>query len=204
VKRRERQTAAELLDEQRKALECLRLLRIRRVVYYGLRYEGEVTWDFGGWHDPEMGVEFLLDDGSSVSATWGQELAHFELTLATKPMGNFLRGVGESDGPRVWVVTHHASWAALLERPVVESRLLVDTEQRFASNIDETARLTVPLAFELAFATGSVWIATAEPTEWPPQGTFRLGHNELIVVFLREIADRAGILSLTPFRHGME
>jgi hypothetical protein len=171
----------------RRSLSALVGRRLTSVVHYGLRYAPQhgVQWDFDQWHHPEMGVELVLDDGSVYSAVWGDAFGHFDLELVCEPMRNLLVGVGEPDGPRVWEVTTHPRWAALLGEPIRDAQLVWNDDA-----VDEGP---VPVAVRLRFSQGDVWLVAGEPVDWPPAGRFYLAMDEVLVIFTRDLAGRLGL-----------
>jgi hypothetical protein len=132
----------------RRTLSALVGRRVASVVSYRLRCDPQdgVQWDFDQWHDPEMGVELVLDDGSVYSAIWGDAFGHFGLDLVPEPMRNLLISVGEPDGPRVWEVTTHPRWASLLRQPIRDAELVW--------NGDAADEGPVPVAIRLRFSLG--------------------------------------------------
>lgn len=170
--------------------------RISRVLYYGLSYEAgeEMDWDFGEWHWPVHGVELTMDDGTTYSALWGEAFGHFDLEVLPEPMSIRLRGAGDSDGPRVWEVTDHPSWAAHVGDRVTAARIVWMPGE--PSDEQPWEERQAPIALQLSFSTGEVWVVAAEPMDLRPPDRFYLGQNEVIVVFTPEFAAHIGLPTL--------
>ncbi|MEV0625952.1 hypothetical protein [Nonomuraea wenchangensis] len=175
--------------EYERTAAMLRGRRIHRIVYYPLT-GGEdgcdvEEWDFGTWHQPTMGVELSTDDGACFSAVWGSSFDHFGLEVFPEPMTAHLRMVGESGGPAAVDVTDHPHWSSLVSRKLT----CVD----IAWCHDPGSGLRTPYAIRLCSREKAVWIAAGSPAEWPPTEVYRLGTDDVMVVFTAEFAAKVGI-----------
>lgn len=186
-------TSPERRRDLRSAVAGLVGVRIRRVRYCGLRYEGdeEVDWDYDDWHHPEMGVEFELDDGSHCSAVWGDAFGKFNIDCAAEPLGAWFPHVADvTEHFRVWEVTDHPRWRRLIVGPVVEGALV------WAEGWGEE----LPVSIHLTFPGGEAWIAAGRPQDFPPSGTFYSATDEVIVVFDQYLARMIGVAESNPRR----
>jgi hypothetical protein len=177
-------------DELEATVRSLIGRRIDTVVYYDLSADdtAEVLWDMGEWHDVVMGVALTTTDGATYSASWDNSFREYGIEVVPAQMSHYLLGIGETDGPRVWEVTEHPRWRALLADPVLDAKVLWDEDPR-----DETYK--VPLAIRLSFPSGETWLIAGRSAAWPPDGTFLLGTDDVIVGFTQEFADRLGLVS---------
>jgi hypothetical protein len=177
-------------DELETTVRSLIGQRIERITYYDLKVEGteEAVWDFDDWHDVVMGIE-LTTDSEVYSASWDNSFSYdYGIEMVPAPMTHYLSNIGEIGGTRAWEVTGHPRWRALLTDPVTGARVLWHDDPR-----DKTFK--VPLAIELSFPSGEAWLIAGRPAAWPPEGTFLLGTDDLIVAFNRELADHLGLAS---------
>ncbi|MFH9353508.1 hypothetical protein [Kitasatospora sp. NPDC017646] len=175
-------------DELETTVQSLIGRRIDRVLYYDLPSYGasDVDWDFDEWHDVVMGAELTIDNGATYSASWDNSFSHYGTELVQASMGHYLLNIGEADGPRVWEVTDHPRWRVLLADPVADAKVVWDQDPRAENH-------RVPLAIHLAFPAGDVWLIAGRSATWPPDGTFHLGTDDLIVGFTWEFADHLGV-----------
>ncbi|WIM99766.1 hypothetical protein ACTOB_003428 [Actinoplanes oblitus] len=170
-----------LIAELKAAEKALVGRRIAEVVYYGLG-PGSGEWDFGSWHRPVMGVELVLDDGSSYSVVWDCGFGNCSLHLYASPMSEHLHLEGEGSGSR-WTVQDHDRWKQLLTAPVIESRLIWHTD---LTDWGQTA----PAALRLGFPAGDVWIIAAMQSQ---NDSWWIGADEVIVAFTRDMVTQIGV-----------
>lgn len=178
----------------RRAADALIGQGIAGVLYVGLSYDSTdiVRWDFGDWHWPEAGVELSLSDGTKLHAIWDSQITHFELTLAIGPIGEaWLPLQGDPPTARAWDVTHHPWWVPLIGSPVVGYDL--------ALHAPDDPPLRVPIAVRLATVSSAVWLAAAAPRAYEAAcedltaEDVYVGHDEVIVAFTDERAQRIGL-----------
>jgi hypothetical protein len=160
--------------------------RITSVVYYDLPFTTGVAWDFDDWHDVVMGIAFGTADGRMFSASWSSYLTDYGIEMSLGTMGQYLGGIGEPNGPRVWEVTDHPRWRRLLSGPVTDARVLWDRDP-----LDPADR--VPLAIRLTFAAGDAWVIAGSAAVTPHDGRFHLGTDDVMVGFTAEFAERLGL-----------
>lgn len=167
--------------------------RITHIAYHPL-LEGDDArgivedWDFGAWHAPTMGVVFGFDDGSAAVATWDSTFTEYGLEVTVSPKRAGLRHVGPPGAPNEVVVTGHERWAKLVDRRL--SAVEICWEDVPLSDL----RLPLAVRLEAGGRRGtSVWLAAGVPAAWPFDGGFRLGTDDVLVIFERALAVRAGI-----------
>lgn len=172
--------------EYENTARSLRGAHIARVVYYPLTGGDDGTdvedWDFGHWHQSTMGVELVTDDAGRFSAVWGSTFGHFGLEVFPDPMARHL-GVGEPWGAAAMDTTDHPRWAGIVGRRVLSADIAWCDE----------GKIRMPIAFRLQSAEATVWLVAGCPAEWPREDAFRLGTDDVMVVFTPELASRIGI-----------
>ncbi|MFI6938518.1 hypothetical protein ACIBI4_04540 [Streptomyces sp. NPDC050418] len=170
--------------EYERTVESLRGTRLAGVTYYPLSCGDDGTeveeWDFGVWHLPTMGVGLLAEDGTHYAAVWGSSFDYYGLELFRAPMSSHLTMIGEPGGSPAVVVTGHPSWAEFIGVPLTGAEIVW-------SEGDYGRRL--PVAVELRSPTATAWLVAGCPTQWPPDGQFWLGTDDVMTVFTRELAD---------------
>lgn len=171
-------------DEYERTVESLRGTCLVGVTYYPLSCGDDGTevedWDFGGWHLPTMGVGLLADNGTHYAAVWGQSFDYHGLELFREPMSSHLAMIGQPGGSPEVVVTDHPAWSGLLGVPLVGAEILW-------SEGDYGLRL--PVAVELRAPTATAWLVAGRPAQWPLDGRFYLGTDDVMTVFTRELAE---------------
>ena len=171
-----------------RAIKGLRGTRIAGVTYYPLTCGEDGTeveeWDFGEWHQPTMGVELLTEDGTRYSAVWGHTFDYHGLEVFKEPMSSQLALIGQPGGSAQVDVTGHPSWAGFIGVP------LVGAEIAWSEGAYENR---LPVAVALGVADAMVWLVAGSPMQWPPDGRFRLGTNDVMVVFSHVFADLIGL-----------
>ncbi|MEU4098516.1 hypothetical protein [Streptomyces sp. NPDC026673] len=175
-------------DEYERSIESLRGARLAEVTYYPLSCGDDDTeveeWDFGVWHQPTMGVGLLAEDGTHYSAVWGHSFDHFGLEIFRGPMSSHLTMIGQPGGTSAVVVTDHPCWSGLIGVPLVGASILW-------SEGDSGVRL--PVAVELRAPASTAWLVAGRPVQWPPDGRFRLGSDDVMTVFTHEAAVAVGL-----------
>lgn len=166
----------------------LRGRRLVEVTYYPLSRGAEGTevedWDFGGWHQPTMGVELRAENDTRYSAGWDQSFDYYGLEILRAPMSSEPGSIGEPGGSPEVDVTGHPRWAGLTGVPLVGADI-VWSEGDFGRRM--------PVAVELRAPRATAWLVAARPAQWPPDGRFHLGTDDVMVVFTRELADVIGL-----------
>lgn len=175
-------------DEYENIVSSLRGARLAEVTYYPLSCGDEGTevedWDFGGWHLPTMGVELRAEDGMRYSAVWGRSFDHYGLEIFQSPMSGQLGLIGEPGGSPKVRVTGHPSWAGLIGVPLLGADI-VWSEGDYG--------LRMPLAVRVRAPCATAWLVAGRPAQWPPDGRFHLGTDDVMVVFAQELAEVVGL-----------
>lgn len=175
-------------DEYESTVASLRGARLVEVTYYPLSCGAEGTevedWDFGGWHLPTMGVELRTEDGTRYSAVWGQSFDYYGLEIFRAPISSELGLIAEPGGPAEVSVTGHPCWAALTGVPLVGAEILWS---------EGDYGLRMPVALELRVPSATAWLGAGRPAQWPLDGRFLLGTDDVMVVFTQELADAIGL-----------
>ena len=178
-------------DAYRSTAESLVGVRLTEVTYYPLNRGDDGTeveeWDFGVWHQPTMGVGLLAEDGTQYSAVWGWSFDDHGLELYREPMSSQLRGIGQPGGAAELVVTDHPSWSALVGVPLVGADILW-SEGGYGHRL--------PVAVELRAPEATAWLVAGSAAQWPPEGRFYLGTDDVMTVFSSEFADSIGLTAL--------
>lgn len=177
-------------DSYERLVADLRGRTILVVGYFVLMVGEEGTdpdeWDYGAWHEPTMGIELAMDDGSTYTATWGHTFDYYGLELYRAPMNDFLSYIGQPGGSARVEATGHPLWAAVLSTPIESCRLQWRGEEHGAP-------APVPEALHLKTATSQVWIAAGRSAVYPPDGRIHLGTDDVLVTFDTETALQAGL-----------
>ncbi|MFD3455424.1 hypothetical protein ACFWVC_25030 [Streptomyces sp. NPDC058691] len=175
-------------DEYERSVESLRGARLVEVTYYPLSCGDDGTeveeWDFGVWHEPTMGVGLLAENGTRYSAVWGHSFDYYGLEVYREPMSNHLTMIGQPGGTPAVVVTDHPSWSGLIGVPLVGADILW-------SEGDSGVRL--PVAVELRAPAATAWLVSGRSVQWPPDGRFWLGTDDVMTVFTHESAAAVGL-----------
>lgn len=175
-------------DEYESTVASLRGMRLIEVTYYPLRCGDEGTevedWDFGGWHLPTMGVELRAGNGARFSAVWGRSFDYYGLEIFQGPMSSQLGLIGEPGGSPEVAVTEHPCWARLIGVPLVGTDIVW-------SEGDHGLRM--PVAVELRAPCATAWLVAGRPAQWPPDGRFHLGTDDVMVVFTQDLAGVIGL-----------
>ncbi|MET9879170.1 hypothetical protein ABZZ36_31770 [Actinacidiphila glaucinigra] len=175
-------------DEYERSVESLRGARLVEVTYYPLSCGDDDAdieeWDFGVWHQPTMGVGLLAEDGTQYSAVWGHSFDHYGLEVFRGPMSDHLNMIGQPGGTAAVVVTDHPRWSGLIGVPLVGADILW-------SEGDSGVRL--PVAVELRAPAATAWLVAGRPAQWPPDGRFWLGTDDVMTVFTHEAAVAVGL-----------
>jgi hypothetical protein len=175
-------------DEYESTVASLRGMRLIEVTYYPLSCGDEGVevedWDFGDWHQPTMGVELRAENGARYSAVWGQSFDYHGLEIFQAPMSSQLGLIGEPGGSPEVGVTGHPSWAGLIGVPLVGSDIVW-------SEGDYGVRM--PVAVGLRAPCAAAWLVAGRPAQWPPDGRFHLGTDDVMVVFTHELAGVIGL-----------
>lgn len=165
----------------------LRGRRLADVTYYPLTIgdDGELAgeWDFGDWHEPTMGIELIFRSGHRYSAIWNNTFGEYGLEIFPKPMSGFL--LIAPGGSVAVPVSDHPDWAGLIGKKVIAADI--------SWNHDPGTAVRVPSAIRLGFREATVWIAAGRSAGSGPAATFRLGTDDVMVVFSPEMSLRAGI-----------
>ena len=171
------------LAEYQCTVESLRGACLVGVKYYPLSCGDDGTdireWDFGDWHQPTMGVELLTREGGRYFATWDQSFDYWGLEIIQMPESDALGPAGQRSCPTEVDVTGHLSWAGLLGVPLTTVDI-VWSEGGYGR--------PVPIAVRLSTATATVWLVAGAAAQWPPDGQFHLGTDDVMVVFSRDLA----------------
>ncbi|MET8788024.1 hypothetical protein [Streptomyces sp. NPDC004589] len=175
-------------DDYERTVESLRGTRLIEVTYYPLSCGDDDTeveeWDFGAWHQPTMGVGMLAENGTQYSAVWGHSFDHHGLEVFREPMASLLTMIGQPGGTPAVVVTGHPSWSGLIGVPLVGAEILW-------SEGDFVPRL--PVAVELRAPAATAWLVSGRPAQWPSDGRFYLGTDDVMTVFTHEAATAIGL-----------
>ncbi|WP_194894414.1 hypothetical protein [Catenulispora pinisilvae] len=177
-------------DSYERLVAGLRGRVIIAVGYFVLMVGEEGTdpeeWDYSTWHEPTMGVELAMDDGSTYTATWGHTFDYYGLELYAAPMSDFLSNLGQPGGAARIEATGHPLWAQVLATPIDSSRIQWLGEE-------DGAPTPTPKALHLKTATGQVWIAAGRSAVYPPDGRIYLGTDDVLVTYDSETAAQAGL-----------
>ncbi len=175
-------------DEYRRTVDSLVGTCLVEVTYFPLRCGDEGTevedWDFGAWHLPTMGVELLAENGTRYSAVWDQSFDYYGLEIFREPMSGKLTMVGRPGGSPEVTVTGHPAWAGLVGVPLVGADILWS---------DGGYGRRMPIAVELRAPAATAWLVAGCPAQWPPEGRFHLGTDDVMAVFTREFAGVIGL-----------
>ncbi|MGW2788241.1 hypothetical protein ACWC3X_45120, partial [Streptomyces populi] len=175
-------------DEYERSVESLRGARLVEVTYCPLSCGDDDAdieeWDFGVWHQPTMGVGLLAEDGTQYSVVWGRSFDHYGLEVFRGPMFDHLNGIGQPGGTPAVVVTDHPRWSRLIGVPLVGADILW-------SEGDSGVRL--PVAVELRAPASTAWLVAGRPVQWPPDGRFWLGTDDVMAVFTHDAAVAIGL-----------
>jgi hypothetical protein len=178
-------------DEYESTVASLRGTRLVEVAYYPLSCGDDGTevedWDFGGWHLPTMGVELRAENGTRYSAVWGQSFDYYGLEMIQGAMSSQLGLIGEPGGYPEVGVARHPSWSGLIGVPLLGADIVW-------SDGDYGRRM--PVAVRLRAPSATAWLVAGRPAQWPPDGRFHLGTDDVMVVFTHELADAIGLLAL--------
>lgn len=161
------------------------------VRYTGLRYETpDIEWDFGEWHYPEVGIELETSTGSLYYATWGSQVVHFELTLASGSLSDVWLPSQRGEA-RTWDVSNHPLWVPMLSTPIQVVELI--------SGRPDGTDVAAPIAARIEMTAGELWIVAGGPKHPRVEGllstkTAWVGFDELMVVFERSAASRLGLV----------
>jgi hypothetical protein len=166
---------------------------LARVVYVGLTYDDPDTirWDFGDWHWPEVGVQFTTSSGRPFYAIWDSQVTQFELTFAEGQIGDQWLPQTDPTSARAWDVSGHARWAPLINSPI--------TSYGIALGVPGDPPVSAPVALRFATNTGVAWIVAAGPQDADREleeiraADVWIGHDEVIVLFGDDRADRLGL-----------
>lgn len=175
-------------DEYERSAESLRGTRLVEVTYYPLSCGDDgkdvEEWDFGSWHQPTMGVGLLAENGTRYSAVWGHSFDYYGLEVFREPISSRLTMIGQPGGTPAVVVTDHPSWSGLIGVPLVGADILWS---------ESDSGLRLPLAVELRAPTATAWLVSGRPAQWPPDGRFWLGTDDVMTVFTHETAAAVGL-----------
>ncbi|GAB3939954.1 hypothetical protein GCM10029976_057000 [Kribbella albertanoniae] len=175
-------------DAFRSTVESLSGVRLAAVRYYPLNISDDGIevdeWDFGGWHEPTMGVGLLAENGVQYSAVWGWSFDYHGLEVYREPMSSQLSLIGQPGGAAEVDVTEHPSWSALVGVPLLGADILW-------SEGDYGHRL--PIAVELRAPAATAWLVAGRAAQWPADGRFYLGTDDVMAVFSQEFADAVGL-----------
>jgi hypothetical protein len=159
---------------------------IRVVRYFVLSVSDDQSpwqWDFGPWHAPTMGVELVTDSGETFSLIWAQcEDWGFGVDLFQRPMADYLI----PEAAESWVdVSDHLSWKSIIGRPV---------EVNIQWNDYGTGRPPCADAVGLTTSAGTAWVITARSERRESTLKFRLGSDDLMVIFDDKFFEALGLL----------
>ncbi|OQS13383.1 hypothetical protein B0T36_19980 [Nocardia donostiensis] len=165
----------------------LRGQHLADVMYYPLTIgdDGRLAekWDFGDWHEPTMGVELTFHSGHRYSAIWNNTFTEYGLEIFPKPMIDVLL---VAPGGSVTVpVSDHRHWVGLIGKKIIAADICWDH--------DPSGTIRVPSAIRLGFRGTAVWIAAGCSVDTGPATSSRLGTDDVIVVFTREMSSQTGI-----------
>ncbi|MGI5340680.1 hypothetical protein ACQEVS_26440 [Streptomyces sp. CA-181903] len=141
-------------------------------------------WDFGAWHQPTMGIGLLAENGTQYSAVWGRGFGDYGLEIFREPMVGLLVVIGQPGGPAAVAVTGHPSWSGLIGVP------LVGAEIHWA---EDDSEIRVPVAVELRAPAATAWLVSGRPAQWPPDGRFHLGTDDVMTAFTNEAVTAMGL-----------
>ncbi|MEU7769431.1 hypothetical protein AB0B25_30695 [Nocardia sp. NPDC049190] len=165
----------------------LRGQRLADVVYCPLAIgdDGRLAeeWDFGDWHEPTMGVELAFHSGRRYSAIWNNTVIEFGLEVFPKPMVDCL--LVALGGCVVVPVSDHPHWAGLIGKKIIAADICWDH--------DSSGAILGPSAIRLGFRGTAVWIAAGCSVNTGSAAGFRLGTNDVMVVFTPEMSSQIGI-----------
>lgn len=165
----------------------LRGRHLADVVYYPLTIgdDGRLAeeWDFGDWHEPTMGVELIIHNGRRYSAIWNNTFTEYGLEVFPKPMVDFL--LAAPGGSVAVPVSDHPHWAGLIGKKIITADICWDH--------DPSGAIRVPSAIRLGFRGTMVWIAAGCSVDAGPATSFRLGTDDIMVVFAPETSSQMGI-----------
>jgi len=176
--------------EYEATVEGLRGTRLAEVRYYPLGGYGDdgteaEEWDFGAWHQPTMGLELLAENGTRYSAVWGSNFDYYGLEVFPEPMPSQLTMIGQWGGAQEVVVTGHPC-SGLIGVPLVGADIL------WSEGAD---RPRLPLAVRLRAPAATAWIVAGAPAQYPPEGKFYLGTDDVMAVFTHELAEKIALPS---------
>ncbi|WP_405063515.1 hypothetical protein OG474_18220 [Kribbella sp. NBC_01505] len=179
-------------DEYRRTVESLSGVRLMEVTYYPFAGGDDGNkiddWDFGAWHEPTMGVGLRTEDGTRYSAVWDSSFGDYGLELLREPMSSQLLRIGEPGSPAEVAVTDHPAWSAFIGVPLVGAEILWS---------DSGQGLRVPTAVELRAPDSTAWLIAGRSAQWPPDGRFFLGTDDVMTVFSHEFASTIGLFTAT-------
>ncbi len=165
--------------------------RLAEVTYYPLAIgdDGQLTekWDYGGWHEPTMGVELTLHSGHRYSAIWNNTFTEFGLKIFPKPMTDFL--LVADGGSTAVSVSDHPHWSRSTGETIVAADVCWEHDPSGAIR---------PSALRLGFRETTVWIAAGCSAYGESPTSFRLGTNDVMVVFTKEMSSQIGIPESRP------
>ncbi|MFE3270823.1 hypothetical protein [Streptomyces sp. NPDC059215] len=174
--------------EYERSIESLRGTRLVEVTYYPLSCgdDGDEIeeWDFGVWHQPTMGVGLLAEDGTQYSAVWGHSFDYYGLEVFREPMSSHLNMIGQTGGTQTVVVTDHPCWSGLIGVPLVGADIIWS---------EGDSGVPLPVAVELRTLAATAWLVAGRPVQWPPDGRFWLGTDDVMAVFTQETAVAVGL-----------
>ncbi|MGH2442148.1 MAG: hypothetical protein ACRDFX_03165 [Chloroflexota bacterium] len=176
---------------------------ISRVGYLSLQYDGfEDRWDFGGWHFPDIAVEFESATGELFHAVFDSQVTCFDLAFSRGRAGDDWNTPPDDPGQfRLRDVTDHPRWQTFIGSPI--------TGATFSTVEPYNDYEGAPIALRLATSGACVWFVAAEPTfegEGPQPVNplphdIRLAADQVSVLFGDQRAAALGLFAENPGRY---
>jgi hypothetical protein len=165
------------------------------VDYFVLCGGEEVTepedWDYGGWHQPTMGVELLMADGEKYSAVWDHTFEYYGIELYRSPITDHVVTPEEGGTTARCTLTVNPAWAGLIGEPIESAAIQWDADEAHPE-------LFLPLAIRLRTAKGEVWIGVGALAGVAADAPFRLGTDDVFVAFDAESRPVRELRALRP------
>jgi len=140
----------EQFENQFKKLEGQELLGVS---YYEITYEGRASY----WNDSPLfdsldhGLDLITASGKTFPITWGAEFLQYGISLASKPLDQFLNDYNKTDA------TICSRWKDLVGQKIVSSEIIWETVE----DANEGLKTEYPQDAKIKFSNGTIIFISA-------------------------------------------